>query len=112
MVSITGIGGVFFKSRNDRAALAAWYQRLFLQLHRAEVALDLLQRDPARGYVGSGTGKGRRPGPDLRGRTYGAVYGRPQGDRPEVSGQSNEVLSLQGPAHAPFSLFGLLVCAE
>ena len=26
MAKITGIGGVFFKSRNDRAALAAWYQ--------------------------------------------------------------------------------------
>lgn len=26
MARITGIGGVFFKSRNDRAALAAWYQ--------------------------------------------------------------------------------------
>ena len=24
---VTGIGGVFFKSRNDRAALAAWYQK-------------------------------------------------------------------------------------
>lgn len=27
MAKITGIGGVFFKSRNDRAALAAWYQK-------------------------------------------------------------------------------------
>jgi predicted enzyme related to lactoylglutathione lyase len=27
MARITGIGGVFFKSRNDKAALAAWYQR-------------------------------------------------------------------------------------
>jgi hypothetical protein len=27
MARITGIGGVFFKSRNDRAALAAWYQK-------------------------------------------------------------------------------------
>ncbi len=26
MARITGIGGVFFKSRDDRAALAAWYQ--------------------------------------------------------------------------------------
>jgi predicted enzyme related to lactoylglutathione lyase len=26
MARITGIGGVFFKSRNDHAALAAWYQ--------------------------------------------------------------------------------------
>ena len=26
MAKITGIGGVFFKSRNDRAALARWYQ--------------------------------------------------------------------------------------
>lgn len=26
MARVTGIGGVFFKSRNDRAALAAWYQ--------------------------------------------------------------------------------------
>ena len=32
--------------------------RLFLQLHRAEVALGLLQRDPARRYLGSGAGKG------------------------------------------------------
>jgi len=27
MAKITGIGGVFFKSRNDHAALAAWYQK-------------------------------------------------------------------------------------
>jgi len=27
MAKVTGIGGVFFKSRNDRAALAAWYQK-------------------------------------------------------------------------------------
>ena len=27
MARITGIGGVFFKSRNDKAALAAWYQK-------------------------------------------------------------------------------------
>ena len=27
MARITGIGGVFFKSRNDRAALANWYQK-------------------------------------------------------------------------------------
>src|ERR1700750_3394552 len=26
MAKIPGIGGVFFKSRNDHAALAAWYQ--------------------------------------------------------------------------------------
>jgi catechol 2,3-dioxygenase-like lactoylglutathione lyase family enzyme len=26
MAKITGIGGVFFKSRGDRAALAAWYR--------------------------------------------------------------------------------------
>ena len=26
MARITGIGGVFFKSRNDHATLAAWYQ--------------------------------------------------------------------------------------
>ena len=33
MAKITGIGGVFFKSRNDSAALAAWYQKhLGLQL--------------------------------------------------------------------------------
>jgi hypothetical protein len=35
--------------------------------------MDLLQRDCVRGYLGSGTSKGRRPGPDLRGRTYGAA---------------------------------------
>jgi len=28
MARITGIGGVFFKSRNDRAALASWYHKL------------------------------------------------------------------------------------
>ena len=27
MARITGIGGVFFKSRNDKAALATWYQK-------------------------------------------------------------------------------------
>jgi predicted enzyme related to lactoylglutathione lyase len=27
MAKITGIGGVFFKSRNDRAVLTAWYQK-------------------------------------------------------------------------------------
>ena len=27
MAKITGIGGVFFKSKSDHAALAAWYQR-------------------------------------------------------------------------------------
>jgi len=27
MAKITGIGGVFFKSRNDSAALAAWYRK-------------------------------------------------------------------------------------
>jgi hypothetical protein len=27
MARVTGIGGVFFKSRNDKAALAAWYQK-------------------------------------------------------------------------------------
>jgi predicted enzyme related to lactoylglutathione lyase len=27
MAKITGIGGVFFKSRSDHKALAAWYQR-------------------------------------------------------------------------------------
>jgi len=27
MARITGIGGVFFKSRNDRVALVAWYQK-------------------------------------------------------------------------------------
>ena len=27
MAKITGIGGVFFKARKDRKALAAWYQR-------------------------------------------------------------------------------------
>jgi len=27
MARITGIGGVFFKSRNDRAALVDWYQK-------------------------------------------------------------------------------------
>jgi predicted enzyme related to lactoylglutathione lyase len=27
MAKVTGIGGVFFKSRGDNAALAAWYQK-------------------------------------------------------------------------------------
>jgi len=27
MARVTGIGGVFFKSRGDRAALAAWYEK-------------------------------------------------------------------------------------
>ena len=27
MAKVTGIGGVFFKSRNDSAALAAWYAK-------------------------------------------------------------------------------------
>jgi predicted enzyme related to lactoylglutathione lyase len=27
MARVTGIGGVFFKSRNDSAALTAWYQK-------------------------------------------------------------------------------------
>jgi predicted enzyme related to lactoylglutathione lyase len=27
MAKVTGIGGVFFKSRNNNAALAAWYQQ-------------------------------------------------------------------------------------
>lgn len=27
MARVTGIGGVFFKSRDDNAALAAWYQK-------------------------------------------------------------------------------------
>lgn len=37
-------------------------RRLFLQLHGAEIAMDLLQRDRVRGYLGSGTGKGEGPG--------------------------------------------------
>ena len=27
MARVTGIGGVFFKSRGDHAELAAWYQK-------------------------------------------------------------------------------------
>ncbi|HEY9131195.1 MAG TPA: VOC family protein [Dyella sp.] len=27
MAKVTGIGGIFFKSRNDNAALAAWYKK-------------------------------------------------------------------------------------
>ena len=27
MAKVTGLGGVFFKSRNDHTALAAWYQK-------------------------------------------------------------------------------------
>jgi len=34
MAKITGIGGVFFKSRNDNAALASWYEKhLGMQLN-------------------------------------------------------------------------------
>jgi hypothetical protein len=27
MAKVTGVGGVFFKSKGDRAALAAWYRK-------------------------------------------------------------------------------------
>ena len=27
MARVTGVGGIFFKTRGDRAALAAWYQK-------------------------------------------------------------------------------------
>lgn len=43
--------------------------------------MDLLQRDRVRGYLGSGTGKRRRPGPDLPGGTHGAVHGPNVTDR-------------------------------
>src|SRR5437588_628509 len=49
--------------------------RLFLELHRPEVDVGLLQRDPARGYLGSGAGKRRGSGPNLRGGTDWRVHG-------------------------------------
>ena len=76
MAKVTGIGGVFFKSANKSSELAAWYQKnLGLDLESWSGALDLLQRDRVRSYLGSGAGKGRRYRPNLRGRTYGSVYG-------------------------------------
>ncbi len=27
MARVTGVGGIFFKTKGDRAALAAWYQK-------------------------------------------------------------------------------------
>jgi len=45
------------------------------QLHGAEIAMDLLQRDAARGYLGRGASEGRRRRPNLRGRTDWLVYG-------------------------------------
>lgn len=48
MAKITGIGGIFFKSKNDRAALAAWYEKnLGLQLEEFGGAVLQWPDDPA-----------------------------------------------------------------
>lgn len=48
MARVTGIGGVFFKSRHDSAALAAWYQRhLGLDLEAWGGAILRWPQDPA-----------------------------------------------------------------
>lgn len=48
MAKITGIGGVFFKSRNDRAALVAWYEKhLGMQLESFGGAVLRWPDDPA-----------------------------------------------------------------
>lgn len=48
MAKITGIGGVFFKSRNDRAALVAWYeQHLGMQIESFGGAVLRWPDDPA-----------------------------------------------------------------
>lgn len=49
MARITGIGGVFFKSKGDHAALAAWYQKhLGLKLEPWGGAVLRWPEDPAR----------------------------------------------------------------
>lgn len=48
MAKITGIGGVFFKSRNDRAALVAWYEKhLGMQIESFGGAVLKWPDDPA-----------------------------------------------------------------
>lgn len=48
MAKITGIGGVFFKSKNDPAKLAAWYQQhLGMQLESFGGAVLRWPDDPA-----------------------------------------------------------------
>ena len=48
MAKITGIGGVFFKSRNDRAALVAWYEKhLGMQIESFGGAVLSWPDDPA-----------------------------------------------------------------
>lgn len=47
MARVTGIGGVFFKSRGDRAALAEWYRaHLGVQLERFGGAIFRWPDDP------------------------------------------------------------------
>lgn len=46
MARVTGIGGVFFKSRNDSAALVAWYQKhLGMQLESWGGAINFVVGD-------------------------------------------------------------------
>ena len=52
--------------------------------------LRLPDRHPGRGHLGSGAGRRRRTGPDLRGGTDRPRHGRPQPDGQEVPGQSDE----------------------
>ncbi len=48
MAKITGIGGVFFKSRHDRAALVAWYEKhLGMQIESFGGAVLKWPDDPA-----------------------------------------------------------------
>jgi catechol 2,3-dioxygenase-like lactoylglutathione lyase family enzyme len=48
MAKVTGIGGVFFKSRGDRAALAEWYRKhLGIELAEWGGAVLNWQDDPA-----------------------------------------------------------------
>ena len=49
MARVTGIGGVFFKSKGDRAALAEWYRtNLGVQLERFGGAIFRWPDDPAK----------------------------------------------------------------
>lgn len=49
MAKVTGIGGIFFKSRSDRAALAEWYRtNLGLQLESFGGAILRWADDPAK----------------------------------------------------------------
>jgi predicted enzyme related to lactoylglutathione lyase len=49
MARVTGIGGIFFKSTGDNAALAAWYQKhLGIELEDFGGAILRWQDDPAK----------------------------------------------------------------